>query len=338
MTRAILDFAAQCREARRIGQTAQPPGEFGGAANMVILGMGGSAIGGDLFRALFENELRIPVVINRDYNIPRFVDSHTLVVASSYSGNTEETLSGYQQARERGAMVMAFCTGGKLKEQAHSDGYPVVTIPGGLSPRAALGYSFLPLMTVAENLGFISDKSQDFAEMVERAEQLRDRLGPDVPAEKSFAKQLAQACFGKLPIIYGAGGWRSVVAARWKGQFNENAKNIAYWNAFPELNHNETVGWEAPASVNRQTHVIILRDTEETVRFGRRVDVTREIMQPAVGGFTEVRAEGRSPLARLFSLVYTGDFVSLYLSILNGIDPTPVRVIDRLKGELSKLG
>lgn len=338
MMGAILGFPGQCRDARRIGLSVQAPEGYRSAANIVILGMGGSAIGGDLLRSLFENEFRVPVAVNRDYGIPNYVNEHTLVIASSYSGNTEETLSGYAEARRRKAMIAAICTGGKLKELATADGYPVITIPGGLSPRAALGYSFHPLMAVMERLGYLAAKDSDFEEMADKVSEMARRFGPEAPLSDNPTKQLAERLHDRLPVIYGAGGWRAVVAARWKGQINENAKNIAYWNAFPELNHNETVGWEAPVKVTNLVHNVILRGADESPRLSRRVEVTHQIMQQAVEGFTEIRAEGKSPLAHMFSLVYTGDFVSYYLSMLNGIDPTPVRVIDRLKAELAKLG
>lgn len=338
MMKAILGFPDQCRDARRIGLSVQAPESYRSAANVVVLGMGGSAIGGDLLRSLFEGEFRVPVAVNREYGIPNYVNEHTLVIASSYSGNTEETLSGYAEALRRKAMIMAICTGGRLKEMAQSDGYPLVIIPGGLSPRAALGYSFQPLMAAMERLGYIASKEPDFGEMLEKMSEMAQRFGPEAPVQSNSAKKLAQRLHGRLPVIYGAGAWRAVVAARWKGQFNENAKNIAYWNAFPELNHNETVGWEAPSKVTHLVHNVILRDADESVRLARRVEVTRQIMEPAVEGFTEIGAEGRSALTRMFSLVYTGDFVSYYLSVLNGIDPTPVKVIDRLKAELAKLG
>lgn len=338
MMTAILDFPAQCEKARKIGLDARLPESYRRADHVVILGMGGSAIGGDLLRSLFESEFRVPVVVNREYTIPNFVGERTLVVASSYSGNTEETIAGYWEAHKRKAMIVVICTGGKLKELAEKDGYPVITIPGGLSPRAALGYSFQPLMAVMESLGYLAGKEADFRDMIARVTEVRERLGPDILLARNAAKQLAQHLYGRIPLIYGSGGWRATVAARWKGQINENAKNIAYWNTFPELNHNETVGWEAPPELNSHVHVVMLRDVEEWPRMARRMEVTRQIMTEAVDGFTEVRAEGKSPLARMFTLVYTGDFVSLYLSILNGIDPTPVRMIDRLKGELAKLG
>ncbi len=338
MGKAISEFADQCRRAREIGKAAAIPDSYRDVDNIVVLGMGGSAIGGDLIRSLFEGELTKPFQVNRDYAIPEFVGPRTLVAACSYSGNTEETLSGYAEARRKGAKIMTFCTGGKLKELAQADGYPVVLIPGGLSPRAALGYSFFPIMAVLEKLAFLSPKDREFDEMLAVVERIQARMDVAVPENENFAKQLAREVYGKLPVIYGAGGWRATVAARWKGQFNENAKNIAYWNAFPELNHNETVGWEAPAEVNALVHVIILRDAEEAPRLAKRVEVTRELMAAAVDGFTEIRAEGTSALARMFSLVYIGDFVSYYLSMLNGIDPSPVRVIDKLKAELAKLG
>ena len=310
----------------------------GPVQNVVILGMGGSAIGGDLVKALVEAECRVPVAVNREYEVPAYVGPETLVVASSYSGNTEETLSACREAAARGATVVAITTGGMLADWATRNGWPLIKIPGGLSPRAAIGYSFVPLLGLLEQAGLVGSKAEELKETVDVLRSMRAELGPEVPTASNLAKQLALRFHGKLPLIYGTGGWRAVVAYRWKCQINENAKAPAWSNTFPELNHNETVGWEAPAEVTRLVELVVLRDRDDGPRVNRRIQVTVDIMRNALSGVTEVWSRGESAVARLFSLLYVGDFASVYLALLNGIDPTPVRVIDRLKAELAVLG
>jgi len=337
MLRRVWELPEQVEQARSLGadlRLALP--EL--PRHVVILGMGGSAIGGELLKALVEPECPVPIAVNREYDLPAYVGPGTLVVASSYSGNTEETLSACRLAAERGARVVAVTTGGVLAQWAADHGWPLVRIPGGLQPRAAIGYSFIPLLGLLQQLGLVAPKGDDIRETVAVLRALRSELGPDVPSASNPAKQLALRLHGKLPLIYGTGGWRAVVAYRWKCQINENAKAPAWHNTFPELNHNETVGWEVPAAVTRLVELVVLRDRGDSPRINRRVQVTVDIMGPAIAGVTQVASRGESELARLFSLLYMGDFTSVYLALLNEVDPTPVRVIDRLKQELAVLG
>ncbi|MDI6870128.1 MAG: bifunctional phosphoglucose/phosphomannose isomerase [Bacillota bacterium] len=332
----VAGLPEQCEEAFRLGQEAPLP-EAAGVRQVVVVGMGGSAIGADLLRGYVEGEMAIPFLVSRTYHLPAFVSRETLVIASSYSGNTEETLSAYGEARERGARMFAIASGGELERRAQADGVPFCRIPGGYSPRAALGYSFVPLLAVLSRLGLIRDRAEDLAEAVKVMRELRAELGQGTPAADNPAKQLAERLYGKLPFIYGAAPWSSAVAYRWKGQVNENAKNLSHSNILPELNHNETVGWEFPERLTAQIEVVLLRDREDHPKVQRRFEVTSTIMRPHVSGITEVWSRGHSILARLFSLIYHGDFTSYYLALLNGVDPTPVKVIDYLKGELAKV-
>jgi glucose/mannose-6-phosphate isomerase len=332
----IDNLAQQCMEARQIAEAVALP-TFGEIRGVVILGMGGSAIGGDLVRIALEGEAKVPFIVNRDYELPGFVGPDTLVIASSYSGNTEETLAGYTEARKRGAMLLVIATGGTLVEWARRDGVTVIQIPGGISPRAALGYSFVPLLVTAWRLGLCADKSTQLDATIGLLEKLRSTYGREVPTEQNRPKQLAQMLYGRIPLFYGSAGYRSVVATRIKGQINENAKQIAFWNVFPELNHNELVGWEAPG-LTRQIMLFVLRDRGESERIHTRIEVTEDIIRERVAGIEDLWAEGDSQLEKMFSLIYLGDYISYYLAMLNGIDPTPVKVIDRLKGELAKIG
>lgn len=336
MTDLVAGMPAQWREAEAIARAACLDG-LGQPRNAVILGMGGSAIGGDLVRALLEPVSPVPIAVNREYTLPAYVGPESLVVASSYSGNTEETLTAAEEAARRGARIAAVTAGGRLGQLAKERGWPLITIPGGLSPRAALGYSFVPLLHLFEKAGLCPPVGDALAETAAILDAQRARFGPETPVAQNPAKQLALSLKGKLPLIYGSRGWKGTAAYRWKCQINENAKAPAVWNVFPEVNHNETVGWESPRELTRQVGVVVLRDREDEQRIQVRIDTTKEIMEDAVGSVMEFWAEGRSDVARLFSLVYPGDWVSLYLAILYRNDPTPIRVIDLLKSRLAAL-
>lgn len=337
MGNLVMSLPDQWREATEIARNASLSG-LEGAERVVVLGLGGSAIGGDLVRSLLESVSPVPIAVNRDYGVPAYVDNRTLVIASSYSGGTEETLSAVREAETRGARIMAISTGGDLGAMAKEKGWPIVTVPGGLSPRAAIGYSFVPLLVAMERAGLCPAVDEALAETAALLERQRARYGLDAPLDENPAKQLAVELKGKLPLIYGSHGWKGTAAYRWKTQINENAKAPAYWNVFPELNHNETVGWESPDSVMKSVHLVILRDEMDPKRVQARIDITREIMEEAVGDVTELWAEGTSDVARLFSLIYPGDFVSYYLALAYRNDPTPIRMIDLLKSRLASLG
>lgn len=307
-------------------------------SHVVVTGLGGSAIGGDLLRVYCQDKCPVPVVVNRGYSVPGFVGRDTLVFAVSYSGNTEETVSAYQDARERGATIIAVTTGGKIKEMAEQDGVPVITVPCGISPRSASGFLFIPTLRIMERLGFLTGISEEVEGLVSHLKTLYEHLRPEVPVEKNPAKQMALKLVNRIPVIWGSGGTTEVVAQRWKGQINENAKSPAYWNVFPELNHNELVGFKFPEALLKNIHVIILRDDRDHPRVQKRIEITRNVISGAVAGITDVRASGGGLLARTYSLIYSGDYTSLYLAFLYGVDPGPVEVIDYLKNELAKHG
>ncbi|MDK2887287.1 MAG: glucose/mannose-6-phosphate isomerase [Thermoanaerobacter sp.] len=335
MLKALWELPEQCARAWELGMAAQlpPAGQF---KHIVVTGLGGSAIGGDFLRVYAARRLGVPVVVNRDYVLPEFVGPHTLVFAVSYSGNTEETLSAYARAREKGAALVVLTTGGRLGEMARQDGVPVITVPGGIAPRSATGYLFLPTLAVLYRMGLLPDPGQEVHECVSLLQSMREELKPEVPRDSNPAKMLAAGFYNRIPVIWGSSGTTEVVAQRWKGQINENAKAPAYWNVFPELNHNELVGFEFPGELLRRLYVVILRDPHDHPRVQKRFAITREIMEGAVAGVVEIMARGSGALARLYSLVYIGDYASVYLAMLYGVDPGPVRVIDTLKARLAE--
>ncbi len=332
----ISGFPRQAEEAVAIGEASKIRFPISKIRNIVLSGLGGSAIGGDLLRSYLAEELSVPIAVSRHYFLPGYVNEHTLVIVSSYSGNTEETISSQKDAVKRKAKVLCITSGGAVKRAADRWKQPVITIPGGLPPRAALGYSFFPTLIALSKLGFIKSRKNDIRETIsllkDKATVYADAGSPD---NKAFL--IAQSLYGKLPVVYSSADRFDTVNVRWRGQMSENAKTLAYGHVFPELNHNEIVGWEVLKDVMKKIHVIILRDKEDNARVQLRMNITRDIIGGFADGITEVRSEGKSLLARTFSLLYLGDWVSFYLAMANGVDPTPVKKIDFLKEELAKV-
>ncbi|MCL5773821.1 MAG: bifunctional phosphoglucose/phosphomannose isomerase [Firmicutes bacterium] len=333
MMEAVINFPSQCRQAVDMAERWTPP--VFNPQKIVIIGMGGSAIGGELLRAYAVNECKVPILVSREYDIPAFVDETTLVLVSSYSGNTEETLTSYKRALVRGAKIAAFSSGGKLKELAVQDEVPFFEVPSGYQPRAALGFGFFPLLAALVKTGCISDKSQEIEETLTILEECKNMWKPDVPSDMNFAKILAKKLHRKNPVIYGSWGYKGAAALRWKCQLNENSKVFSSWNVMPEMNHNETAGWDGHIEGYRDIHAVILRDREDPVRIQKRVELTKMILMQKTE-VDEVWAWGKTPLAKMLSLCYFGDFASVYLAFIQGLDPTSVKVIEWLKEELAK--
>ncbi|MGB9792164.1 MAG: bifunctional phosphoglucose/phosphomannose isomerase [Thermacetogeniaceae bacterium] len=333
MLETLAGLPEQCEEALLLGDKAPLP-SLREPRQVVMGGLGGSAIGGDLVRVLVAREARVPVVVIRDYLLPGFVDGNTLVFLTSYSGNTEETLSAYRDAGSKGAERFVLTTGGALAEYAQRDGVPWIRVPLGLPPRSAVGYLSLPVLKVLSRLGIISFDRRDERELVETLREMRKQLGPWNPCQKNPAKALALSLYGKIPVVYGTAQVTEAAAVRWKGQINENAKALAYYNILPEMNHNEIVGFEAPGELLGSLAVIFLRDKADHPRVQARIEITKSLLKGKVAEIREYWGEGESLLSRLFSLICLGDYTSVYLALLYGINPKPVAVIDRLKREL----
>jgi len=311
------------------------PLDYADVDRVVILGMGGSAIGGDLVSTLAVSEARLPVIVHRDYDLPAFVDARTLVIASSYSGMTEETVSAFEQALGYDAKKLVITTGGKVKGLAESRNIPVFNFDYKAQPRAALAFSLLPILGFLQKLGFLSDKSTDVTETVQTLKALSRSIKENVPSSQNPAKQLAERLYGKLAVIYGA-GIVTEVAHRWKTQLNENSKVWAFYEVFPELNHNAVVGYQFPAELAGKIFVVLLRTSRLSERIQLRYRITCQLLEQAKVSYQIVDGEGNSALSQMMSLVLFGDYVSYYLAILYGIDPTPVKAIDYLKEQLAK--
>ncbi len=329
----MQSFPLQVEGAAEVARTLalpRPPG----IAGVVVSGMGGSAIGGDVVRAATCTLLRVPLLVCRDYGLPAFVGPDTLVFASSYSGNTEETLEAYGQACAAGAFIICLTSGGRLAELAHSHRHPVIQLPAGLPPRAALGYSAVMLLGALTALGLAPDMAAALRETVELLKKCVVQYGPEMPEHKNPAKTIARSLQGRVVAIYASDAVLGPAAVRWRGQIEENAKNLAFHHLLPEMNHNELVGWQFPPQPLEQIAVVFLRDHRDHPQTQRRFAFTKEILAQKTKIMHEVWSEGDSPLARIFSVICTGDFVSLYLAYLNSVDPTPVPVIETLKQKL----
>jgi glucose/mannose-6-phosphate isomerase len=281
--------------------------------------------------------LKVPLSVVRGYELPGYVGPSTLVYVSSYSGNTEETLSAYEEARSRGAVIVASTTGGEVARIAAQEGHDVVNVPAGYPPRAALGFSLVPLLFVLARLGLAPDPSGDLEDAIAVVEQGVGRLGADVDTDNNEAKDIARWLHGHVPVVYGTVPGTSVVASRWCGQLSENSKVVAHTNELPEMNHNEIVGWSGSRPMGGEARVVFLRDKDDHARVARRIEITREEIASTGAEVREVESRGETRLGRLMSLVQVGDFVSFYLAALEGVDPTPVAPIDRLKKELTRL-
>ena len=332
----IAELPQQCRDAWANVQGLELPAEYRRVNRVVALGMGGSAIGGDLLRVLAEPECALPIVTNRDYTVPAFVNADTLVIASSYSGNTEETLSAFQEVRQRGAALLAITTNGKLAQQARELGAPLLTFRYQSQPRAALGYSLVSLIGVMQRLDFIGDKAADLEEAIAVMEALQEEIRETVPVTENLAKQLARRLHGRLPVIYGS-GYLGEVAHRWKTQLNENAKAWSFFEQLPELNHNAVVGYQFPKELAERTLVVMLASSLDHPRNEARFQVTQEILTRHGIAYETIEARGKSPLAQMLSAIHFGDYVSFYLAMLYEVDPTPVQAIGYLKERLAQL-
>jgi glucose/mannose-6-phosphate isomerase len=336
MLATVSAMPAHCRAGYAAGLAVPELPSVDDITAIAFCGMGGSAVAGDVLRSLYRRRLGVPFDVHRSPSLPAYCGPHTLVIASSYSGTTAETLSCFREAVARGCRIIAISSGGRLTSEARDGGYAVVPVPPGTMPRAALGHLAFGAVGALESVGLIPPAAADVEETVSELSALVVRLGAEAPRASNDAKELAWQIGDRVPVIWGAEGIGAVAAARWKTQCNENAK-IPAWNAsLPELDHNEVVGWTRPAG--DAFMVIALRHDDEHPEVAARFALSLEIARGAGAATAEEWAAGRSAVARLFSLILMGDFTSTYLGLLRGVDPTPVTAIDRLKAALQEAG
>lgn len=331
---AIAALPEQVGEAAEIARNAD--GVFPGheeIENVVVLGMGGSGLAGDIVREIAGPFMPVPVVVHKGYGIPNFINENTLVFAVSFSGNTEETLEAATDAVTSGGRLVAISRGGRLEGLATQWGVPHIPIADGIPmPRAGIGAVGIPPLVVLDRMGLFPGADSWIDSAVEQLKRRRDQL----VADGNTADKLARRIGRELPLIYGGSGLGGLAALRWKNQFNENSKIAAFWNQVPELTHNEICGWGQHGDVTRQVFRLInLRHDYEHPQIMRRFDLISEFTDEVVSDIEEVRAEGEGSLAQLLDLVIFGDFTSWYLAARSGIDPGPVPILDDIKERLA---
>ena len=326
----IRDLPRQCRVAWHEGQALELPPDYRDVNKVVVLGMGGLVIAGDLLRSLAALESPVPIFVHRDYGLPLLVDERTLLIAMSYSGDTEETVSAFEAALGTSAKKLVIATGGRLLAMARSNDVPAFVFSYRSTVRAALGYGLMPLLAIAEKVGIVRNKAEDVEEAAILMEHMAGRIGEHVPLKRNHAKHLAVRLEGHLPVVYGA-GILTEVAHRWKTQFNENGKLWCFWEELPEANHNAIVGYRLPEAVAARAFVVFLRGAALHPRIRLRYEFTRQALDEAGVASETVDAEGKSLLAQMLSAIFFGDYVSLYLAIQAGVDPSPTTAIADLK-------
>ena len=335
MFKLIFDFPNQIEKAVVIGKNIRLRKNYSKVNKIVLTGMGGSAVGGDLLSLALRKHMTIPFFVSRNYTLPNWVNKKTLVICSSYSGNTEESIAAFDQAHDKGAQIIGITTGGSLMERMHDLKMDVLAVPTGLQPRAALALSFVPILYLLNKVNLVgSDTINELNCAVDLISLKRDQYGEEIVRNPTY--QLAQKIYKTLPIIYGENEATSILAVRWKNQLSENAKMLAFHNELPEMNHNEIVGWENNSELINQLSVIWLTDEGDHPQTASRQEVTREIIGDLARNQEVVSVEGGSKVERLIHMIHFGDWVSFWCAILHGTDPTPVIKIDKLKRILSK--
>jgi len=330
----VAELPRQLVQARRVAAPVTLSERHTDVDAVVVLAMGGSAIGAELVAAAAGDRLRVPLIVHRDYGLPAGTGARTLILAASHSGETAETLSGFAAARERDLPLAVITTGGRLAAAAAEGGLPLLQYKLGGQPRAAIGFGVGLVHELLSRAGLIADPDP-FGPVVTALEELLDRTGPSVETDANPAKQLAWSIFGRIPVIYGHGPM-AAVAHRWKTQLNENAKAWASWEPMPEANHNAIEGSINPRELGDALYVIQLRDRNEPTEIAERYRVVEELLGERSTNRGEVWAEGPSPLARVLTSVAYGDLVSVYLAILYQTDPTPVTLLAMLKERLAR--
>lgn len=327
MNDLIAGFTGQLREAMAIGDMASLNRATTPLRQVLITGLGGSGIGGTIVSQLVDKQSPVPVLVNKDYFLPAFTGPDTLVIVSSYSGNTEETLEAMEAAMAKGAKIACITSGGKVAEKARGAGLDLITIPGGMPPRSCLGYSFTQLLYILHFHGLINGS---FREDLSEAIELLDREQDDI---RRIAAEVAAGLVGKLPVIYCEARYEGV-AIRLRQQINENSKMLCWHHVLPEMNHNELVGWTEP---HPETVVLMFRCEDDYFRTRRRMEITSDIVQKYNATLCELHGRGSTQLQRSLYLIHLGDWISWYIAEKKKIDATEVKVIDYLKSELGKI-
>lgn len=327
MDRMIAKFMDQIEEAMAIGQAAKIQLDPGNIKLIYVAGLGGSGIGANFVQQFVRDTCPVPYLVGKSYTIPKYINERSLFIASSYSGNTEETLMAMAEAEAAGAQIMAISGGGKLIDHCKENGYNFIQVPGDwASPRACLGYSTIQQLYVLHKLGFIDS---DFEQNLKTS---MVSLRNETEEIQQKAARVAQILHSKIPIIYAEESYEPV-AIRFRQQINENSKRLCWHHVIPEMNHNELVGWR---EARPEWAVVLFRSKDNHPKNSIRMDINKEIIQEYCDNFIEIHAKGQSRIERSLYLVHFGDWISFHLAQLNGVDAVEVKVIDYLKGQLKK--
>jgi len=337
----LKEFPKQIEDAIRIGKNIIPSSKIRKSDKIAVIGMGGSAIGGDLLKSYSESTRgadHLSINVYRKYNIPNTIDENTFVIASSYSGGTEETIQSFKEALSKTKNIIIITTGGELGRLGLENNIPIIKIPSGLMPRCAIGFSFFVMLYVLMKYGFF--KSDAIEETEQAITEIEEKIKSKSEIYSSItdgnqATEIAEKFVGKIPIIYSSIERMDSVNLRWRCQIQENAKNLAFGNYLPEMNHNEINAYSYPAVASHSV-IIMLRDIEDNPRVKMRFEALNVILKDKVEDIIEIKGEGKYLLTRIFEMVYLGDWVSYYLALLNGIDSTPIPLITKLKNILSE--
>ncbi len=334
--RFLEDFPSQIDESMEIVEKISlTKPEIGKFNQVLITGMGGSAIAGDVLAAYLEDCLPLPVIVNRKETLPAYVSEKTLVIISSNSGNTSETLSAYKMAKEKNSTMIILTSGGKLQKLAEKDNIQTLIIPAGLPPRQAFGYAFFTILFLLSKWNWIKLDDATVKDVKKTVKTLLKRNSVQKNHQSGLAFNIARAIYKKIPIIYTATTWLEPVLTRWRNQFNENSKSLAFSNIIPEMNHNEIVGWDMDFPEDDYFVILFLRDYNETGERMKRLLYTREIIAKKCQNIVDIFPEGETRLGKIISMIYLGDWISYYLALFYGKDPIEIKNIDYLKAKLS---
>jgi len=336
MYEAISGFSDQIKTSLNYMENWIPKRQYNDIQNILITGMGGSAIGGDFVASLVNQYCSVPIIVNRSYNIPGWVDEHTLVISSSYSGNTEETLSALEFICEKNAQVIAVTTGGKLKKIAKENNFDIIEVIAGLQPRAAIGYSISLNLLLLEKVGLV--KNGLFTQLLRNSLPQLTKLThtySDYSKDNDSIKN-ALLTHDKFAVIYAGEGWQANCALRLRGQLAENAKILSSHLNFPEQNHNEIEGWTLNPEILKKTVIIWITDSSDHNQVQKRMSITKELLGKYPSQQYELKVEGKSDVEKALCLIHLIDWISYYSALLNNIDPTPVERITILKNRLSE--
>jgi glucose/mannose-6-phosphate isomerase len=325
MKTLVQNFTKQLKEAKAIAEKAiiSPSSNI---QNILITGLGGSGIGGTIISELIADSCKVPIIVNKDYFLPAFVNENTMVIISSYSGNTEETVSAMQKAISKKAQIVCITSGGKVMELAKQNQFDFIEIPGGNPPRSCIGYCLVQIIKVLVAKGFADRKLFDD---LDKSIELLDKENENIKKE---AQKIAGKMLNKFPILYSLGTCEGAVV-RFRQQINENSKMLCGHHTFPEMNHNELVGW---TTKNEDIVVVTFHTSFDYDRTKKRYEVCKPIFEKYSSGVIDIEAKGKSKLEQFFYLINIGDWISCYIADLRGIDPVEVKVIDTLKAELAK--